>query len=242
MKKKLLTLLLTVYALSVNHTFAQENTTKQARFDTAPEPERRKWEVALDVFNFIGTFNGSNVNGVVDNQGYLIIRRYSMNKVKKSAIECKLGIANSNLNFIDTDNNEFNSVKNNYNIGFGYEFQKQQGRFMLFYGPRVRSLFTIDSSTPKLINITSSNGGTYNVRNSNGMLISGGVFLGGRFFFNSHLSISLSSNLEIFYDKSTYNTKVLNSLSNNLVQEANSSRGDVQINGGFSMVQIGYHF
>lgn len=241
MKKKLLTLLLTVYALSVNHTFAQENTTKQARFDTAPEPQRRKWEVGLDVFNLMGTFREQSVNGIINNQGYLVIRRYSMNKVNKSALEFKCGIFTSNTNLIDSFDNELNSVAKNYNLGLGYEFQKQEGRFMLFYGPRIKTIFAINSTTPKIINYSPQND-SYSVFRANGISLSAGAFLGARFFLNSHLSISISSNIDLNYGKSKTNTKRFASISNAFIQEGNSSRSDIELNGGFSMAQIGYHF
>lgn len=241
MKKKLLMLLLMAYALSASNTFAQEKIKQQAKFDTAPEPERRKWEVGLDVFNLVGTFREENVNGIINNQGYIVVRRYSMNKINKSALEFKFGIFNSNTNIIDSFNNELNSKAHNYNFGLGYEFQKQEGRFMLFYGPRITTAFAINSTTPKVVNYTSANS-NYTVFQSKGMSFSAGAFLGARFFFNSHLSISVSSNINLSYGKSKANTKLFDSISNNFLQEGNSSRSDLEINGGFSMAQIGYHF
>lgn len=59
MKKKLLTLLLMVYALSASNTFAQEKIKQQAKFDTAPEPERRKWEVYVGADKLFKAIQGT---------------------------------------------------------------------------------------------------------------------------------------------------------------------------------------
>ena len=77
MKKKQLLFMLIAYALSVTQIFAQENAEKQSRFDNAPEPQRRRWELGVDLLNLINSnSNANDVQGELYKQGYLIIKRY----------------------------------------------------------------------------------------------------------------------------------------------------------------------
>lgn len=234
MKKKLLVFLMVGYAFST--TFIKAQTLESGM---KIEPERRKWEVGLDIFNLVSAFSSQNVNGLVNNQSYLIVRRYSMDKVKKSAIELKFGIVNQNQNTTDSFNNEISTLAQNYNFGLGYEFQNQSGKFMLFYGPRIRALVSVNSTDQTVRTIVS---GSYSVSKSVGFGMSAGGFLGARFFINSRLSISASSNIEIYHDNSRSITKKLNSQTNELIQQGESANSFTNIIAGFSAVQIGYHF
>ena len=242
MKKQQLLFLLIAYALSVTQIFAQENAEKQSRFDNAPEPQRRRWELGVDLLNLINrNSNANDVQGELYKQGYLIIKRYSMNKINKSALEMRLGIYTSDVTLKNNYSNDLNIVNQNYNLTFGYEFQKQQGRFMLIYGPQIKTIFKSNTINSLIVNPLPTNG-EYTSSKSNGSYISGGGFIGARFFFNSRLSVSISTNLEIGSDLTKTNTKIFNSTSNLLIQEANDSRNSTEILGGQITTQIGFHF
>lgn len=219
-----------VYALSVNHTFAQENTTKQARFDTAPEPERRKWEVYIGADKLYKA-----IQGIPTPFGISLVK-YSMGKAQKSALNFGgyLNAGRGDSGPIKTDINSQLDIS----IGVNYEIQHQWGRFMVHYGPGIGvgyHGFLYDYSS----NTTNSNSVK---RRDNKYIIDSGLYYGARFFLNSRLSIDILSATVLTYQNNKSNTIQRENLTNITVSDVTSKDSNFVLNTGQVAIGLGIHF
>ena len=233
MKKKQLLFLLIAYALSVTQIFAQQDL-KQTIFDSTTEPERRRWEVGIDILPFL------NNSLPLSNSKYLYIRKYNTDVKKKSALELSMGISfydNTILSspYKNIPNAGLNS--NDYFVRFGKEFQLQGGRFMLLHGPFIGFSYNKSSGRDNTSQ-TKSNTNFIEVFSSQF-----GYKIGVRYFLSSRFSLSTSSSLLINYLNSDFKQTQLDTVSGITITGIETKQ-ETWVSNLYPIAtfQLGYHF
>ncbi|MEY4538758.1 MAG: hypothetical protein RLZZ306_515 [Bacteroidota bacterium] len=222
MKKKLLVFLVA--------SFCSFSTLIQAQNESNVEPERRKWEVGLDM---LAIFKLSDPQS---NSKFLILRKYSQDGTKKSALELALGAYFYNSDVMIPYNNA-GLNNHDYSVRFGKEYQIQEGKFMLFHGPYVSFRYNRGSGRADESPVLSTTSVT---RFVSGQM---GYRAGVRFFINSRFSLSTSSSFvgefsNYFLSQERVNI-ITGEKSYNIVADYNQVSFNLY---PITTLQLGYHF
>jgi hypothetical protein len=230
MKKKQLLFLLMAYALSVTQIFAQENIEKQSRFDNAPEPQRRRWQVTIEIDKLVKAIQGQQtLYG-------LTLTKYSMNKTRKSAVRYSFYGYGSNIDYgrINTDNNSNLALS----TGISYENQHQWGRFMLFYGPGIGIGYNRSAANfgDNGLNVK------FYKKVVNDLNINTGLYYGARFFINSRLSLNIMSGVTATYLNKNNNEVITQDFGRTVFSDTTIKESNITINTSQVNLGLGIHF
>lgn len=180
----LLTLLLvTSYQL-------QAQSTDSAAINPKPEPERHKWEVALNVWPVIRDIKAGEA-------GLMVRKHFVDDNDRKKAYRFTINNFRQSFNPLEGWSKKV-AHHNSMNIAFGQEWQKQSGKFMMYYGGDVGTGFMWNRDVAFGGGIT-EDGQAYSYGRGNLLNIYGWVsgFMGAKYFVNNTLSFSIESN--VFY-------------------------------------------
>ena len=179
-------LLLQSLFLSLSYSLLAQNEATPS--ELKPEPERHKWEVALNVWNVI-------LNPKEGEAGLMLRKHFIGTNERKMAY--RFGVHTTNFFKSESGWTQRRPHFNQLGISFGKEWQKQTGKFMVYYGSGISFFGRYDRNGAAGPGTTFPEGKEYAFNRGSNLYLSGTVsgILGAKYLFSDRFSLSVESNL-----------------------------------------------